>query len=82
MGAIWTGCIILYGAGASNLGKLGTTVGWLILMAVAVLVGNLWGVITGEWRVAPRKARQRMIQGLLFLIISVMLVGCGKMLLD
>lgn len=82
MGAIWMGCIVLYGAGASSFGKLGTTVGWLILMAVAVLVGNLWGVITGEWKAAPKKAQQRMMQGLLLLIGSVMLVGWGKLLLD
>jgi L-rhamnose-H+ transport protein len=42
MGFLWFLCISLYGAGASNLGKLGTTMGWLILMAVTVIVGNLW----------------------------------------
>ena len=82
MGAIWICCIMLYGAGASRLGKMGTTVGWLIMMAVAVLIGNLWGVITGEWKAAPRKAQQRMVQGLLLLIGSVILVGFGKFLLD
>lgn len=81
MGAIWIGCIMFYGAGASSLGKLGTTVGWLILMAVTVLVGNLWGVVTGEWKAAAPKAKQRMMQGLLLLISSVMLVGLGKFLL-
>ena len=82
MGAIWISCIVLYGAGASSLGKLGTTVGWLILMAVTVLIGNLWGVITGEWKGAPKKAQRRMMQGLLVLISSVILVGLGKYLLD
>jgi len=82
MGAIWIGCIVLYGAGASSLGKLGTTVGWLILMAVTVLIGNLWGVITGEWKAVPGKARQRMSQGLALLLGSVMLVGLGRFLLD
>lgn len=82
MGAVWISCIVLYGAGASSLGKLGTTVGWLILMAVTVLIGNLWGVITGEWGQAPRKAQQRMVQGLSLLIGAVMMVGLGKLLLD
>ena len=82
MGAIWIGCIMLYGAGASNLGKLGTTIGWLILMAVTVLTGNIWGVATGEWKTAPAKARLRMAQGVLLLIGSVALVSVGKALLD
>jgi L-rhamnose-H+ transport protein len=81
MGTVWMGCIVSYGVGASSLGKLGTTVGWLILMAVTVLVGNLWGVITGEWQQAPKKARRRMLQGFLLLVGSVMLVGLGRLLL-
>jgi L-rhamnose-H+ transport protein len=75
------GCIVFYGAGASFLGKLGTAVGWLILMAVTVLIGNLWGVITGEWEQAPKEAKQRMMQGFLLLVGSVILVGLGKFLL-
>ena len=81
MGAMWISCIVLYGAGANQLGHLGTTIGWLILMAVTVLVGNVWGILTGEWKGAPKKARQRMGQGLALLISSVFLVGIGKILL-
>ncbi len=81
MGAIWISCIVLYGAGANQLGHLGTTIGWLILMAVTVLVGNVWGILTGEWKGAPKKARLRMGQGLALLIGSVFLVGVGKILL-
>ena len=82
MGVMWMGCIVLYGIGASILGKLGTTVGWLVLMAFTVLVGNLWGVITGEWKGAPKEAKIQMIQGLFLLMVSVILVGVGKMLLS
>ena len=82
MGVMWTSCIVLYGIGASQLGKLGTTIGWLILMSVTVLVGNLWGIVTGEWKGSPRKARIRMGQGLSLLIVSVILVGVGKIMLN
>jgi L-rhamnose-H+ transport protein len=81
MGTVWMGCIVFYGIGASGLGKLGTTVGWLILMAVTVLVGNLWGVVTGEWKQAPKNAKARMVEGFLLLVGSVMLVGLGRFLL-
>lgn len=78
MGFLWFLCISLYGAGASNLGKLGTTIGWLILMAFTVIVGNLWGFFTGEWNDAPKKAKKKMITGLLILLFSVVLVALGK----
>jgi len=82
MAAIWISCIMLYGAAASGLGNLGTTVGWLILMSVTVLVGNLWGILTAEWKASPIKARRRMLQGLLLLISSVLIVGFAKYLLQ
>ena len=80
MGVLWFSCITLYGAGASQLGKLGTTIGWLILMAVTVIVGNLWGLMTGEWEHAPIEAKQKMTHGLLFMFLSVVIVGVAKYL--
>jgi L-rhamnose-H+ transport protein len=80
MGILWFSCITLYGAGASQLGKLGTTIGWLILMAVTVIVGNLWGLITGEWEHAPIEAKQKMTRGLVFMFLSVVVVGIAKYL--
>lgn len=80
MGLLWFACITLYGAGASQLGKLGTTIGWLILMAVTVIVGNLWGLMTGEWEHAPIEAKQKMTRGLLFMFLSVVIVGVAKYL--
>ena len=78
MGAMWMGGYALYGAGASTLGKLGATVGWIILMASTVLTGNLWGVLTGEWRGAPPKARSRMVRGLALLTVSIVLVSLSS----
>ncbi|NOY57375.1 MAG: hypothetical protein GXO75_00380 [Calditrichaeota bacterium] len=81
MGTLWTGAIVLYGISASSLGELGTTIGWLVLMAITVLVANIWGIFTGEWKNVPKKARIFMWQGLVLLIFSVLLVGWGKLLL-
>ena len=57
MGLLWFACITLYGAGASQLGKLGTTIGWLICMTVTVIMSNLWGMMTGDWEHAPIEAK-------------------------
>lgn len=82
MGTIWMSGVALYGAGASSLGKLGATVAWIILMATTVLVGNVWGILSGEWKGAPKKARQRMMQGLSLLVGSIVLVSLGRYLMD
>ena len=81
MGFLWFFCITLYGAGASNLGRLGTTISWLILMSCTVIVGNLWGWITGEWKYAPQKAQQKMKIGLVLLFLSVVMVAVAKLYL-
>ena len=78
MGLLWFSCISLYGAGVSNLGKLGTSIGWLILMAFTVIVGNLWGWVTGEWKAAPKIAIRKMLIGLFLLFFSVVIVAVAK----
>jgi L-rhamnose-H+ transport protein len=78
MGLLWFLCIALYGAGASNLGKLGTTIAWMVLMAFTSIVGNLWGFFTGEWDKAPQKAINKMKTGLVILLLSVVLVAISK----
>lgn len=79
MGLIWFTCIALYGAGASQLGRLGTTVGWIILMAVTVIVGNLWGFFTGEWDNSPATAKVTMAKGITLLLLSVVMVAIGRL---
>ena len=81
MGLIFIGCLMLYGSAASGLGKLGTTVGWLILMSATILTGNFWGIISGEWKNAPGDARRKMTTGSALLIATVILVSLGNYLI-
>jgi len=80
MGLIWMSGVALYGASATTLGDIGKTVAWIILMATTVLIGNVWGILSGEWTGTAKKARQRMAQGLLLLIVSIVLVSVGQYL--
>jgi L-rhamnose-H+ transport protein len=82
MGVLWFLCIVLYGAGASELGNVGTTIGWLILMSFTIISGNIWGVVTGEWKNAPALAKRKMKTGLTFLFIAVVLVSISKVLFN
>jgi L-rhamnose-H+ transport protein len=81
MGAVFAAGITTYGVGASNLGKLGTTVAWLVFVATGILIANLWGLACGEWRGAPQKAGVYMQMGSFMLIASIALVSYGNYLI-
>jgi len=81
MGAIFAAGITLYGVGASNLGKIGTTVAWLVFIASGILTANVWGLISGEWTDAPQIAKQKMMWGSAILFTSILLVNFGNYVL-
>lgn len=81
MGALFAVGITVYGVGAAQLGKLGTTVAWLVFVATGILIANLWGIAWREWQGAPRHAIQAMQIGSLLLVVSIALVSYGNYLL-
>ena len=77
MGAMWLGGMLLYGMGAIKLGSMGSSIGWAIVMSLMVIVANLWGLLTGEWRGVGRKPLQTMCAGLAILVVAMFMVGSG-----
>ncbi|TAM83342.1 MAG: hypothetical protein EPN47_04320 [Acidobacteria bacterium] len=75
MGLLWVGSLVAYGVGANRIGRLGPSVGWPILMSLCIVVSNLWGVATGEWRGAGRRAVGTMAWGLGILVVAVVILG-------
>jgi L-rhamnose-proton symport protein (RhaT) len=71
---------IPYGMGAHFLGELGTSVGWAINIALSLLVANMFGFVTGEWKTAPRSSIRMLYVGLLVLIIAMVILGYGNSL--
>lgn len=57
-----------YGVGAFFLGNLGTTIGWVLTIASSLIVANLLGALTGEWKGATQKSKGTLITGLVILI--------------
>lgn len=78
MALIWEGCIIFYGIGASKMGAMGTSLGWLILMSMTVIFGNIWGFMSGEWKGASLKSRKLMYIGMSFLLIGIAVITLSK----
>jgi L-rhamnose-H+ transport protein len=75
MSAMWIGSFYVYGMGAARMGPWGGILGWPLFIALAILVGNLWGLWRGEWRSAGAQARARLNLGLLVLWAAVALFG-------
>jgi L-rhamnose-H+ transport protein len=71
MGLLWMGGLALYGSGTRKLGAFGTSLGFAIFMSSTVLIASTLGILTGEWRNAPAKARRQMGFGVLLLLIAI-----------
>lgn len=78
MGLIWCSGLYLYGPGAAKMGKLGVIVGWVLVMTINVLVGNLLGIFRGEWEGAPLRSRSLLNRGLAILIVAITIVAISN----
>jgi L-rhamnose-H+ transport protein len=78
MGILWTGGLLLYGWGASGLGKLGPVVGWPIFQASMILISSLWGAVFGEWRNADSKTLRLNYYALACLVAAIAVLSIGN----
>lgn len=81
MGITFYCSLLCYGMAASALGDAGTTTGWVIFTAGAIITANIWGITTSEWAGVPKKQMNKMILGSALLIGAVFLVSYGNSLL-
>jgi len=75
MAFLWFGSTILYGAATTNLGQLGTVLGWPLFMSVIVITAAVWGMITGEWRGSGNKPRIVMATGVGILVVAIFVLS-------
>jgi L-rhamnose-H+ transport protein len=80
MGLAWYGSVSLYGIASSKLGSLGPAIGFSSFLGIAMVTGNLWGLLTGEWKGSGRKPVLTMAAGVLVLISAVCLIGWSSTL--
>jgi hypothetical protein len=74
------GCLFFYGLGGWKLGILGTSVGFAIFQSGSILLANLLGFITGEWKDAGAETKKWVYGGLTVLIIGIIVVSVGNMI--
>ena len=75
MGILLLARILTYGVGAEMLGTWGASAGWAINMCTTILVANVWGLATGEWRGAPRRSYIELGLGLGATIVAIILAS-------
>jgi len=80
MGLMWMGTFAIYGICAAKMGKLGPAVGFPLFIGMAIITGNLWGLLTGEWKGSGSKPLQQMALGVIILILGMAVIGWSNWL--
>ncbi len=78
MGLLWFGGTVIYGIGATALGTLGGLVGWPIFMTIDIIAALFWGVVTGEWKGASRRALTYNWIGVGILLAAIAVISAGN----
>jgi L-rhamnose-H+ transport protein len=78
MGLLWFSGIMTYGVGADVMGTLGAIVGWPMFISLAIISGNLWGFLSGEWKGASRTALTYCLTGIGILILAIVVISSGN----
>lgn len=78
MGLLFLVALSLYGIATVRLGAMGPVLGFPVFMSTIVLTGNTAGLITGEWKAAPKSAYLYGLTGITLLIFSIVVIGIGN----
>lgn len=70
--------LVIYGLAAYHLGELGTSVGFAILETGAIMVANINGILTKEWKDASKKSLITLGVSLAILIAGVLIIAQGN----
>jgi L-rhamnose-H+ transport protein len=81
MGIAWPLGIVLYGMGADRMGDYGAFVAFPMMLVMAILFGNLAGVLTGEWQDTSTRTRATMVVGVLVLVAAFAMFGLASRML-
>jgi L-rhamnose-H+ transport protein len=81
MGLAWPLGIVFYGMGADRMGRYGAFVAFPMMLVMAILFGNLAGILTGEWRGVSARTKATMFVGIVVLVQAFAVFGMASMFL-
>ena len=77
MAVLWSGSVILYGWGASDLGRLGPSLGWSLWNTILIITTFVAGLLTREWEGASGRPMRLLGGGIAVLILASVILGLG-----
>lgn len=77
-GTMWFLQFFFYGMGESKLGNGASS--WILHMSFIILVANMWGIVSNEWKGVSKNARLTLFVGVATIIAAVLVVGYGNYL--
>jgi L-rhamnose-H+ transport protein len=77
MGLLWLSGIVLYGLGATLVGRYGTSVGFAAFVSAQILASNTLGILSGEWRTTSPHTRRLLTAGVAVIVASVIVLSLG-----
>lgn len=80
MALVYCASLIIYGLGAYQLGEWGTSVGFAIFQTGCIMVANLIGIFSGEWKSAGAQSKKWMYLGLGIMTLGIIVVAYGNSL--
>ena len=79
LGIVWyLGQGVCYAVGFTKLGSLGVPVGAAVFMGTMIVVSNLVGLRTGEWKMAEPKVLRLLYAAIVIEALGVAIVGLGN----
>ncbi|MBT3202441.1 MAG: hypothetical protein HN350_21285 [Phycisphaerales bacterium] len=78
MAILHDAAVLFFGLGWINLGAFGVSVGYASFMSFAIIVGNIHGFRTGEWKGASPQSVKLIIVGITVLVLGVCILATGN----
>jgi L-rhamnose-H+ transport protein len=78
MAVLHNAAVFFFGLGWMNLGDLGVSVGYAAFMSIAIIVGNIHGFRTGEWKGASAQSVRWIVAGIVILVAGVSILAKGN----
>ena len=75
MAILHDAAVLFFALGWVRLGSLGVPIGYPAFMSFAIIIGNLHGFRTGEWKGASRDSIRWIIFAIIVLILGVVVLG-------
>jgi len=80
-GVLWYLQFFFYGMGSTQMGKYDFA-SWSLHMAFIIITSNVIGLLTREWRGSSDKTIKVIVAGIVVLILSTIVIGCGTNLAE